>query len=151
LKVHLVNSRRISLLKGISWRIIGSLDTVLLSFLFTGNFEKAVQIGGIELFTKVFLYYFHDRAWLYFHIGKKKVLLEGSHVIYEDKHWRSLAKSISWRIIGTIDTMIIAFFITGRFNTAFKIGITEVFTKMLLFYFHERVWTAITKKIIKTV
>ena len=53
---------------------------------------------------------------------------------------RHIAKTISWRIIGTLDTMIIAWVITGNPLTGFKIGITEIMTKMLLYYLHERIW-----------
>ncbi len=57
-----------------------------------------------------------------------------------DKHYRSVLKAISWRTVGTIDTMVIAFFITGNLIWALSIGSIEVFTKMVLYYFHERAW-----------
>ncbi|WP_028289043.1 DUF2061 domain-containing protein [Olleya sp. ITB9] len=52
-----------SLLKTISWRIIGTLDTVLISYLITGTLKMAISIGGIELVSKMVLYFFHERAW----------------------------------------------------------------------------------------
>jgi uncharacterized membrane protein len=53
---------------------------------------------------------------------------------------RHLLKTISWRIIGTIDTMILSWIITGSWRWGLAIGGTEVITKMVLYYFHERVW-----------
>jgi uncharacterized membrane protein len=53
---------------------------------------------------------------------------------------RHLAKTITWRIVGTLDTMLVAWFITGNAMTGFKIGGMEVFTKMMLYFFHERAW-----------
>lgn len=53
---------------------------------------------------------------------------------------RHLAKTITWRIIGTIDTMALAWFVTGDLMMGLKIGGIEVFTKMILYYLHERVW-----------
>ncbi|HET6992129.1 MAG TPA: DUF2061 domain-containing protein [Bacteroidia bacterium] len=53
---------------------------------------------------------------------------------------RHLAKTITWRIVGTIDTMLIGWFITGNPMTGVKIGGVEVFTKMILYFIHERVW-----------
>ena len=53
---------------------------------------------------------------------------------------RHLAKTITWRIVGTIDTMIIGWLITGDAMTGLKIGGIEVVTKMILYYFHERMW-----------
>lgn len=141
-----IESRKVSLLKGITWRIIGTMDTIFLSWLFTGDVSKALKIGGIELFTKIFLFYIHDRAWIFFKIGKKQVISKTGQISYEDRHWRSLIKGISWRILGSIDTMIIAFFVTGNTKQAFEIGFTEVFTKMILFYLHERFWLRILKR-----
>jgi uncharacterized membrane protein len=49
--------------KAISWRITGSLDTIVLSWLFTQNVNTALTIGLTEVITKTFLYYFHERVW----------------------------------------------------------------------------------------
>ncbi|MGZ4963947.1 MAG: DUF2061 domain-containing protein [Limisphaerales bacterium] len=57
-----------------------------------------------------------------------------------ERHWRSVAKAISWRAIGTIDTMVISFIITGKVKLAVSIGCVELFTKIGLFYVHERAW-----------
>lgn len=56
---------------------------------------------------------------------------------------RSLIKSISWRIIGTIDTIIISYFITGELSFALSIGGIELITKMILYVVHERLWNTI--------
>lgn len=53
---------------------------------------------------------------------------------------RHLFKTITWRIIGTIDTMIITWIISGDPFLGLSIGGIEVFSKMLLYYIHERVW-----------
>ena len=52
-----------SFLKGISWRIVGTIDTVLVSFFLTNKFAIAISIGGVEMITKIFLFYFHERLW----------------------------------------------------------------------------------------
>jgi uncharacterized membrane protein len=57
-----------------------------------------------------------------------------------DKHYRSLIKAVSWRITGSIDTLIITFIITGKLKWAFTISGVELFTKIGLYYVHERVW-----------
>ena len=53
---------------------------------------------------------------------------------------RHIAKTISWRIIGTIDTMILSALITGSWEMGLTIGGVEVITKMILYFLHERVW-----------
>lgn len=58
-----------------------------------------------------------------------------------DSTSKSIIKTISWRIVGTIDTMVIAYVLTGELTLAASIGTVEVFTKMILYYFHERFWT----------
>jgi uncharacterized membrane protein len=60
-----------------------------------------------------------------------------------DKPVKSFLKSVSWRIVGTLDTMLISFFITGRISVALSIGSIEVITKTILYYFHERLWAHI--------
>ena len=57
-----------------------------------------------------------------------------------DKRYRSFIKALSWRITGTIDTMIISWLITRQLTIALSIGGIEVFSKMILYYFHERLW-----------
>lgn len=51
------------LAKAVSWRVVGTLDTVALGWLITGDPIVGVQIGSIELLTKIVLYYVHERAW----------------------------------------------------------------------------------------
>jgi len=53
---------------------------------------------------------------------------------------RHIAKTLSWRVIGTIDTMILSALITGSWEMGLTIGGVEVFTKMILYFFHERIW-----------
>ena len=55
------------LAKAITWRVTGTLDTVLIGWLITGSIEVGALIGGIEVLTKTVLYYVHERVW-YKHI-----------------------------------------------------------------------------------
>jgi uncharacterized membrane protein len=56
---------------------------------------------------------------------------------------RSLAKAVSWRVTGTIDTFVISWLITGQVLLATGIAFTEIMTKIFLFWMHERVWNKI--------
>ncbi|MEC3965492.1 DUF2061 domain-containing protein [Flagellimonas halotolerans] len=56
---------------------------------------------------------------------------------------RSIVKSISWRIVGTLDTILISWVVTGTLSMAFSIGLVELVTKMVLYFFHERIWNSI--------
>ena len=94
------------LAKTITWRIVGTIDTIVLSWIITGNPLTGLKIGGAEVITKMILYYFHERVW--FNIGIK-----------ESKK-RHLLKTITWRIIGTLDTILISWFISGNPLTGLK-------------------------------
>ena len=61
-----------SLFKTISWRIVGTLDTMALGWIITGDPLLGLKIGALELFTKMILYYFHERLWLQSKFGTKK-------------------------------------------------------------------------------
>ena len=54
------------ILKTITWRIVGTIDTILLSWVITGNWKVGLTIGGVEVITKMVLYFLHERAWYKF-------------------------------------------------------------------------------------
>ncbi|TRX65972.1 DUF2061 domain-containing protein [Carboxylicivirga sp. M1479] len=60
-----------------------------------------------------------------------------------DKRYRSIIKTISWRVTGTIDTFLVSYLVTGEIGVAASISVVEVFTKLLLYYLHERVWNKV--------
>jgi len=53
-------------LKSITWRIIGTLDTMIISWIITGSWKWGLAIGGVEIITKMILYFLHERAWYKF-------------------------------------------------------------------------------------
>ena len=61
-----------------------------------------------------------------------------------EKPYRSVVKTISWRTVGTLDTIIVSYFVTGNLVMAASIGSIEVITKMILYYFHERAWNRLS-------
>ena len=61
------------ILKTISWRILGTIDTIIISWIITGSVEWGLAIGGVEVVTKMVLYFLHERAWYKFSkFGVKK-------------------------------------------------------------------------------
>lgn len=112
--------------KTISYRILGTLDTLLLSWFISHDLSVGIKIGVLELVTKMILYYFHERLWFISKIASP--------------NRRHLLKTISWRGVGTLDTFLLGWLITGNPLTGLKIGGAEVITKMLLYFGHEKVW-----------
>lgn len=78
--------RNRSILKAISWRVTGSLDTMLVSFIITGNIKIAASIGVFEIITKTALYYFHERLWDKIKFGREYKV--------NDKEFRSMGENI---------------------------------------------------------
>lgn len=125
-------SRKRHIAKALTWRIVASVDTVFLSWLITGNPMTGLKIGFAEVITKMLLYYLHERVWFNFNLSK-------SGLVRESK-MRHLAKTVTWRMVGTADTMVLAWLLTGNPLTGVKIGLAELLTKMILYYIHERIW-----------
>ena len=114
------------IVKTISWRLVGTMDTLLLSWLITGDFFTGFKIIALEVITKMVLYYLHERFWFNSNVN--------------DSSKRHIYKTFSWRLVGTMDTLLLSWLITGDFFTGFKISALEVITKMILYFLHEKVW-----------
>lgn len=123
-----------SVLKGISWRIVATTDTVLVVLLVTCllgecSIESALKIGASEFLLKLAIFYFHERIWLRY-LGKQATTNK-----------EILFKSISWRIVATTTTFIISGIVLNGFDeVALYIALTELFTKFVLYYIHEKIW-----------
>ncbi|TYA52218.1 DUF2061 domain-containing protein [Formosa maritima] len=123
-----------SIIKGVSWRIIATTDTILVVLLVTclsGNcsIQDALKIGFFEFFIKLAIYYFHERIWQY---ALKDSVVSKKLTLY---------KTISWRIIATTMTFIISGAILDVYGeTALYIALIELFSKFILYYLHERLW-----------
>ena len=123
-----------SLIKGISWRAIATADTVLVVLLITClsgqcSLENAIKIGTIEFLLKYVTYYIHERVW-------QRIFLNT-----EVTQKETLKKTISWRVVATTMTFIITGSVLNAFDEiALYIVLTELFTKFVLYYLHERLW-----------
>ena len=71
-------TRRRSVAKALSWRTVGCLDTFILTYIITGRLEYGAFVAGAEVATKLFLYYFHERAWAHIRWGLKRTTQEPS-------------------------------------------------------------------------
>ena len=68
--------------------------------------------------------------------------IESTKVIRESR-LRSVLKALSWRVLATLTTIAIAYFIVGDVKVALKIGAVEVVVKMAIYYLHERAWAKV--------
>ncbi|MEP2977938.1 MAG: DUF2061 domain-containing protein [Lentilitoribacter sp.] len=143
-----------SFAKAVSWRVVGTLDTFLLSFVIITylapwfGFNLAEEGGNIvhtagyiaiaEVITKLVIYSGHEQIWTRVPWGKNTAYGE-----MPETKARSVAKTATWRVLASLDTMLLAWFFTGDLLTAFSIGSFEVITKLFLYFFHERIWQRI--------
>lgn len=118
--------------KAVTWRIVGTLDTMMISWFITGSPIAGLKIGLFEVVSKMVLYYFHERVWYRINLSKAGIIRESRK--------RHMAKTITWRGVGTADTMLLSWVVTGNPLVGVKIGLSELLTKMVLYYLHERVW-----------
>jgi uncharacterized membrane protein len=128
---ELVESSFRSAVKAFSYRVLGSIDTTLISFIQTGDFNISLKIGSTDFVSKIALYYLHERAWIYF-LGRKNLVANVSFI-----------KAVTWRTIGTLDTAMWAWIFTGSGLIGLKIGGYEILTKIVLYYLHERLWAQV--------
>ena len=152
--------RKRHIAKTITWRIVGSIDTWIIGYVLIRFFaegvndkeinERAVEaasyIAGLELITKTILYYFHERIWytLNWIATRQKI--------------RHIIKTVSWRLVGAIDTILLVFIVyyflfnstQGAAEVALSMFSVEIVTKIILYYLHERVWYTSNWGVIKS-
>ena len=141
--------------KAVSWRIVGTIDTLILSFIiikYLGPFlglhesgtdadrlETASYIAITEVATKMVIYFLHERIWarVRWDVGVDDL---GAR---REGPKRSATKTATWRVLASLDTFLLALIFTGNVGTAISIGGFEVITKLALYYVHERAWSRV--------
>lgn len=66
-----METKKRSIIKSVSWRILSTLTTILIVFIVTKNKSFAISIGAFEMIIKILVYYFHERVWLNYSWGVK--------------------------------------------------------------------------------
>ncbi|HEX8232956.1 MAG TPA: DUF2061 domain-containing protein [Caulobacteraceae bacterium] len=124
-----------SLVKAVTWRAIGTLDTFLWGYFITHKPLHAASIASLEVITKIFLYYVHERVWNWLPLDHRS-------------RRRAIIKAFTWRFTGSLDTFILSSLVLSQavakvMESALKIAGGEAATKIVLYYIHERVWNRI--------
>ena len=117
-----------ALAKTISWRIIASAITIAIIYGLSGNIVAAVSIVGVEFFTKMLLYWAHEKGWALSNKPPK-----GSKL-------RSLIKTATWRVVASIDTLVLVLVVTKEPVWAGSAALIESIAKTIAYYLHERAW-----------
>jgi uncharacterized membrane protein len=137
-KTYQKESHLRSVIKGFTWRVIAFIDTMVMALLVTWildgkpHFEAGLTIAGFEFVIKIAIYYFHERAW---QIGWQDRVFTPKETFF---------KTLTWRIVATVTTFIIAGKVLDSFaGAALGIALAESVSKFIFFYLHERLWLRI--------
>jgi uncharacterized membrane protein len=137
-KTYQKESHLRSVIKGFTWRVIAFIDTMVMALLVTWildgkpHFEAGLTIAGFEFVIKIAIYYFHERAW---QIGWQDGVFTPKETFF---------KTLTWRIVATVTTFIIAGKVLDSFaGAALGIALAESVSKFIFFYLHERLWLRI--------
>lgn len=128
-----MDSRVRHITKSVTWRIIASATTFSLTLIFFGKAELALAswLTAIETSIKIVIYYFHERIW--FTLSTKL-----------NSKMRHIAKAITWRVIASATTFILALLLfeghEGALEKATWIALIESVLKMAFYYGHEELW-----------
>ena len=120
------NDQKRHIVKSISWRFFGSLDTFLLSLFIIDDVNISLKITFLETISKTILYYYHERFWFKTSIINSKI--------------RHFIKPFTWRVLASIDTLLISSILFNDIKLGFQLSVYEVFTKIILYYLHDKLW-----------
>lgn len=127
-----------SIVKAVTWRVIGTVTLLTVVFLFTKQPVLAATISVIDLISGIILYYFHERAWNVSDWGrffKEKT--------FKETPKRILAKTISWRATATLYLMVIILFLIGQPLISVKVAAVDTLLNIVEYYLHEYGWNQV--------
>lgn len=119
-----MNKRHV--IKALTWRILGTLDTLILSCFLEVGLNISIIFICIEVFTKSILYYFHEAFWFNSKVTNANI--------------RHLIKPFTWRLIALVDTLLLSIIIFNNYSKAINFTFMEILTKITLYYIHDKLW-----------
>lgn len=133
------DSKARSFAKAVSWRFFGAIDTALIAWILTGNPLSGAQMGIADILSKIVFFYIHERIWEQAYQKSEGRLFKRSQQKSKNRKIH-LIKAITWRVFSSTLTVLLAWVILKDPWMGLKIGVVEVFTKIGLYYLHERIW-----------
>ena len=130
-----------TVIKTVSWRVIALIITILILYMVGDTWWIALSAGIVANIAKTILYYLHERVWNTVKWGRK--ILKSAKK-WSETYWRSLVKTVSWKLVGTMATILPVYFYTLDWKLAIGSGILINVIKAFLYYFHERIWNKIS-------
>lgn len=134
---HKEKARR-SFAKAVSWRILGTITVIVVTYLFTYDVQLALNIGVIDVLANIVLYFIHERIWNLIDWGQESI----DHS-FKDNSIRSFLKTFTWRIIASGYLFALLYYLDETLGKSFIIASTDAIVNIIEYYFHERIWNKI--------
>jgi len=128
-----------SIIKTVTIRVLFSLSHLVNGFIVSGSWVIGAQILGIAAVVNMLLHWGHERAWDWVQWNRKP----GNNSMFQDGQPRTISKSITWRILITINNFLIPYITTGSWQTAVAFLTIATVMNVVIYYVHERVWNKI--------
>lgn len=125
-----------TIVKLVTWRITMICTQTLAGFLSTGSWLTGLQIAGMVAIINTFIFWMHDRIWNKFDWGR----VNDSKKQFHEKYLRTLAKSVTFRILMIFVMTTVAYLRTGSLITALKFMGTSAIFAIIAYWLHERAW-----------
>jgi len=131
-----------SVVKMISWRIILTISHIVNTLIVTGSLILGLKIAGLAAVINSILYFIHERVWNYFQWKREN----DSKITFEEKHSRSISKTVTWRLVVMGNNFLIPFILTGSWIIGAQYFTLATLVNMILYWAHERFWNKIQWK-----
>jgi uncharacterized membrane protein len=128
-----------SIAKTLTIRVLFSLSHLLNGFIVSGSLLIGAQIVGLAAVVNMALHWLHERAWNYAQWNRKP----GDTKLFLDGQPRTISKSITWRILITINNFMIPYLLTGSWKAAAAFLTIATVMNIAIYYFHERAWNQV--------
>ena len=125
--------------KTLTVRVCFTLSHILNGWIVTGSWMTGVTIASIAVVINMILFWGHERAWNWVQWNRKPK----DDMFFVDGHPRTISKSVTWRILITMNNFLIPFLTTGSWLTALAFLTIATILNIVVYYAHERVWDKI--------
>lgn len=132
--------QRRSVAKTLTVRVCFTLSHLLNGYIVTGALILGAQIAGVAALVNMLLFWAHERVWNFVQWNRKPK----DTAMFLDGQPRTISKSITWRLVITINNFLIPYLLTGSWKTAAAFLGLATIMNIIVYYTHERVWNMVT-------
>lgn len=136
-----VDTHARSVVKTLTVRVLFTSSHVLNGFIVTGTLAAAAKIATLATLINMFLFWAHERVWNFLQWNRKPGKKDS--LFFVEGHPRTISKSITWRLLITINNFMIPYLTTGSWKQAAAfLGLATLFN-VIIYYSHERIWNLV--------